>query len=256
MDRDRIREEVRAVLAERLAPPAAPSSAAAAPASWRRFDEARDPRGRALVTQADVMRARAGAKELAVPEGAIVTPLARETAGRLGVALKGRASSAATSAPPAPAADPAPAGRRTVALAADHGGYALKELLKPFLAGLGHEVIDLGTRDASPVDYPDFSHQVARTVAEGRAALGIMVDSVGVGSAMAANRHRGVRAAPCSTTLQAASARAHNDANVLTLGARHLGEDAAKAVVKAFLEGAFEGGRHAARVGKIEAGGA
>ena len=79
-----------------------------------------------------------------------------------------------------------------------------------------------------------------------------MIDGVGVGSAMAANRHRGIRAAPCSTTLQAHSAREHNDANVLTLGGRHLGEDVAKAIVKTFLETPFAGGRHAPRVQKIE----
>jgi ribose 5-phosphate isomerase B len=261
MERESIREQVRAVLMEKLAPPAAaPAPEGRTPVrkddvvSWRRFDDPRGP-ARPLVTQADVVRARAAGGSLAVPPGAIVTPLARETAGRLGVALGAGAAPAA----PAPVAavsavpqEPPRAGRR-VALAADHGGFALKEVLRPFVAGLGYDVVDFGTKDASPVDYPDFAHRVADAVAQGRAAFGIVVDGVGVGSAMAANRHRGVRAAPCSTTLQAESAREHNDANVLTLGGRHVGEDAAKAIVRTFLATAFAGGRHLPRVEKIDA---
>jgi ribose 5-phosphate isomerase B len=122
----------------------------------------------------------------------------------------------------------------------------------PFVAGLGFEVTDLGTKDATPVDYPDFAHAVAKAVTGGGATFGIVVDGVGVGSAMAVNRHPGARAAPCSTTLQAHSAREHNDANVLTLGGRHLGEDVGKAIAKEFLETPFAGGRHLPRVQKID----
>jgi ribose 5-phosphate isomerase B len=264
MDRDRLREEVREALTARLkiaAPPAEarPAASAAPPAdvlSWRRFDDrtARRP----LVTEADVMRARGGARTLAVPKDALVTPLARETAGRLGVRLEegsGGATHAEAHAGREAEARAATGGpRKAVALAADHGGFALKEALKPFVAGLGFEVADLGTKDATPVDYPDFAHAVAGAVTSGKAAFGIVVDGVGVGSAMAVNRHAGARAAPCSTTLQARSAREHNDANVLTLGGRHLGEDVAKAIVKEFLEAPFAGGRHEPRVRKIEVG--
>jgi ribose 5-phosphate isomerase B len=262
MERDRIREQVRAVLAERLGAEAPPAGnqrpAPAALVSWRRFDDPRDAAPRALLTQADVLKAR-GSKTVDVPPGAIVTPLARETADRLGIALAPGGAPAATVAAPAPApraeSGPAVPAARSVVLAADHGGFVLKEALKPFVAGLGFAVNDLGTTSADPVDYPDFAHRVAEAVAGGRAAFGIMVDGVGVGSAMAANRHKGIRAAPCSTTLQAQSAREHNDANVLTLGGRHLGEDVAKAVAKAFLETPFAGGRHAPRVRKIDAAG-
>jgi ribose 5-phosphate isomerase B len=245
MERERIREKVREALLDRF-PAAAPAPSTAAPAvapkaadllSWRRFDDAPSAR-RELITEADVMRARAGGKVLNAPADAIVTPLARETAGRLGVRIEA-----------AGAGDP---GRKVVALAADHGGFALKESLKAFVATLGFAVTDFGTKDATPVDYPDFAHQVADAVTGGRAAFGIVVDGVGVGSAMAVNRHRGARAAPCSTTIQAHSAREHNDANVLTLGGRHLGEDAAKAIVTEFLATPFAGGRHAPRVAKIE----
>jgi ribose 5-phosphate isomerase B len=264
MDREVLREKVRAALTERLESSTAPAEASrpADVVSWRRFDDPRDARPRALVTEADVMRARASGKPLAAPRGAIVTPLARETAGRLGVKIEDAAAEPAAAPAPAQAtAQPAPApaaapqaGKRTVALAADHGGFALKEVLKPFVAGLGFDVVDLGTKDLTPVDYPDFAHQAAAAVTGGRAVFAIVVDGVGVGSAMAVNRHRGARAAPCSTTLQAQSAREHNDANVLTLGGRHLGEDVAKAIARTFLETPFASGRHVPRVAKIEAG--
>jgi ribose 5-phosphate isomerase B len=260
MERERIREHVRAVLTGKLAagqePQAAPGREAA-PAdlvSWRRFDDTDRLARKPLVTQADVMRAR-GAKALHVGPDAIVTPLAAETAGRLGITIERtpQAASAAASAPRDAAATQPSQAARVVAIGADHGGFALKELLLPFVGGLGFAVVDLGTKDTAPVDYPDFAHKVAAEVAARRAAFGIMVDGVGVGSAMAANRHSGIRAAPCSTTLQAHSAREHNDANVLTLGGRHLGEDAAKAIVRTFLETAFAGGRHVPRVEKIDA---
>jgi ribose 5-phosphate isomerase B len=254
MERDQLREKVRAALTERLAAPTPPSpsgppaAALADVVSWRRFDDASPARRRALVTEADVVRARETGRVLAVAAGAIVTPLARETAGRLGVKIEEGTLPAAQPAPEAPSRS-AP---KSVALAADHGGFALKEILKPFVTTLGFEVVDLGTKDTTPVDYPDFAHQAASAVTGGRAAFAIVVDGVGVGSAMAVNRHQGARAAPCTTTLQAQSAREHNDANVLTLGGRHLGEDAAKAIVKTFLETPFLGGRHAPRVRKIE----
>jgi ribose 5-phosphate isomerase B len=254
MERDALREKVRAALVERLVPSAPPPAVTpdrpADVVSWRRFDDARGGGPRQLVTEADVMRARSAGKVLGVAPGSIVTPLARETAGRLGVRIEeGGAQASQAAAPPATPASPP---KKAVALAADHGGFALKEALKPFVSGLGFAVEDLGTSDMNPVDYPDFAHQAASAVTAGRAAFAIVVDGVGVGSAMAVNRHRGARAAPCSTTLQAQSAREHNDANVLTLGGRHIGEDVAKAIVKTFLETPFAGGRHLPRVQKIE----
>jgi ribose 5-phosphate isomerase B len=256
MERERLREQVRAAVMERLGPGVghAPLAASRAPAAdlvtWRRFDDPWPPAARQLVTEADVMRARGGTRILPVAGDAIVTPLARETAGRVGVAFEGGAA-------PGPAArpdggGPRPSALRTVVMAADHGGFALKESLKPFVADLGFAVLDLGTSDAQPVDYPDFAHRAAAAVASGRAEFGIVVDAVGIASAMCANRHRGIRAAPCSTAEQAQSAREHNDANVLTLGGRHLGDPAARALAKVFLETPFAGGRHLPRVRKID----
>ena len=140
-----------------------------------------------------------------------------------------------------------------LALGADHGGVAMKDALRTFLTELGHDVVDLGTTGSGAVDYPDFAVAVARTVADGRVDLGVMVDGAGIGSCMAANKVAGVRAAMCHDVTTAANAREHNDANVLTLGGTLLGQRLAQEIVRTFLQTPFGGGRHAARVGKINA---
>ena len=139
----------------------------------------------------------------------------------------------------------------TVAVAADHGGYDLKSLLLPELQGLGFGVLDLGTDSRESVDYPDFADAVARAVEDGRARWGLLVCGTGIGMSMAANRHRGVRAALVHDGLTARLARQHNDANVLVLGGRILGPELAKDCIKIFFATAFEGGRHARRVAKF-----
>lgn len=143
---------------------------------------------------------------------------------------------------------------RTLAIASDHAGFALKEQLKLALEQMGQRFEDLGTRDERSCDYPDFAHAVARGVAEGRFALGVLVCGTGLGMSMAANRHAGVRAALCTESFAARMARAHNDANVLCLGSRVVGAGVAQEILRAFLEGRFEGGRHAGRVAKLEPG--
>jgi ribose 5-phosphate isomerase B len=191
------------------------------------------------VTEADVRAAARAGRTVELPAGAVVTPAARDLAGTLGVALR-----------EAPGTAP---GRQVVALGADHGGFPLKEQLKSVLAESGYEVLDLGTHDAQPVDYPDFAVAVARAVAEGRAWRGIMIDGAGIGSAMAANKIAGVRAALCYDLTTAQNAREHNDANVLTLGGTLIGTRLATDIVRTFLSVAFGGGRHAKRVAKITA---
>jgi len=146
------------------------------------------------------------------------------------------------------------AGAGLIALASDHAGFALKEQLKPVLTQLGRRFEDLGTHDESSCDYPDFAHRVARGIVEGRFALGVLVCGTGIGMSMAANRHAGVRAAVCSESFAARMARAHNDANVLCLGSRIVGVGVAHETLRAFLAGSFEGGRHLARVRKLEPG--
>ncbi len=138
-----------------------------------------------------------------------------------------------------------------VAIGADHAGFLLKEAIKRALATLAVEVEDLGTGSADSVDYPDFAARVARGVAAGTYDRGILVCGTGIGMAMAANKIAGVRAAPVVDADTARLARAHNDANVLALGARVTTPDRALEIVRVFLDTPFEGGRHQRRVDKI-----
>jgi ribose 5-phosphate isomerase B len=138
-----------------------------------------------------------------------------------------------------------------IAIGADHAGFALKERLRLRLAQQGHEVVDCGTASGESCDYPDFARPVATDVAEGRADRGVLVCSTGIGMAMAANKIAGVRAAPAQSEDEVRLTREHNDANVLTLGAKYLDEDRAAALLEVFLNTAFAGGRHARRVAKI-----
>jgi ribose 5-phosphate isomerase B len=138
-----------------------------------------------------------------------------------------------------------------IAIGADHAGFALKEKVRSRLAAEGHEVIDFGTDSTDSCDYPDFAQPVGNGVAQGRADRGILVCSTGIGMAIAANKIRGVRAAPAQSEDEVRLTREHNDANVLTLGAKYLDEDRAAALIHTFLETEFTGGRHARRVAKI-----
>ena len=138
-----------------------------------------------------------------------------------------------------------------IALAADHAGFALKEKLLRRLAEAGHEVSDFGTHTDQSCDYPEFAEQVARAVADGRAERGIVVCMSGIAPAIAANKVRGVRAAPAENVDEVRLTREHNDANVLTLGARFTTEDRAVELIRVFLSTEFEGGRHARRVAQV-----
>ena len=142
-------------------------------------------------------------------------------------------------------------GQETVALASDHGGYELKELLKHELAAKGYKLLDLGTNSADSVDYPDFGRALAEAVASGKATRGVGICGSGIGISIALNRQPGVRAALVGDSLSARLSRQHNDANVLCLGARTTGIDVAKDCLNAFLSTAFEGGRHTRRVEKL-----
>jgi ribose 5-phosphate isomerase B len=139
----------------------------------------------------------------------------------------------------------------TIAIAADHAGYDLKVLLVPELKSLGFEVLDLGTNNRDSVDYPDFADALARAIEGGRAKRGVLVCGTGIGIAIAANRHRAVRAGVCHDTTTARLTRQHNDANVLALGSRIVGAEVAKDCLRAFLSTEFEGGRHQRRVAKM-----
>ena len=153
------------------------------------------------------------------------------------------------------AAVPAPEGssaRKAVAIGADHGGYELKEALKPDLTALGFEIQDVGTNSKDAVDYPDFAHAVAQAVSTGKAWRGIMIDGAGIGSCIVANKVPGVRAGMAYDISSANNSREHNDTNVLTLGAGLIGISLAKQIVKTWLTTDFAGGRHTPRVDKIK----
>ena len=138
-----------------------------------------------------------------------------------------------------------------IALGADHAGYPLKTAVAKHLADLGHDVLDLGTDSEASVDYPSFCAAVGRAVVSGEADRGIVMGGSGQGEAIAANKVHGVRAALCLDQFTARLAREHNDANVLSLGGRILAEIFAMTIVDVFLETAFEGGRHVARLEQI-----
>ncbi|MSP83414.1 MAG: ribose 5-phosphate isomerase B [Alphaproteobacteria bacterium] len=138
-----------------------------------------------------------------------------------------------------------------IAIGSDHAGLGLKAVLVTEMSNLGYKVDDLGTSGAGSVDYPDYADRVAEALAAGWADRGVLVCGTGIGMSMAANRHRHVRAAVCHDAVSARLTRAHNDANVLCLGARLIGEEVAKDCLRVFLATPFEGGRHAARVAKF-----
>lgn len=140
---------------------------------------------------------------------------------------------------------------RAVAIGADHGGFQLKQQLLPFLIQEGYHVLDCGTFSPDPVDYPDIAYAVARLVSNGAVARGIIIDGAGIGSAMVANKVPGVRAAMCYDSATARNAREHNDANVLTLGARMMSADTARELVMIFLTTECTEPRHQKRVAKI-----
>lgn len=201
--------------------------------------------GRNLISERQVRDAKAeGRQILTIPEGAIVTPLAADTARSLGITLQ-RATHHV------PDRGPEPDGPIVIAIGSDHGGYDLKEAVKKKLEAAGQRVIDVGTDSPKACDYPDFAYAVAAMVAGGKATHGIMIDGVGVGSAIACNKVPGVRAACGYNEFAAWNARAHNNANVLTLGSRAMGSEVVHRIVAVFLETDFEGGRHEKRVGKV-----
>jgi ribose 5-phosphate isomerase B len=140
-----------------------------------------------------------------------------------------------------------------IAIGADHAGFALKQHLLATLTRLGHQIDDLGTHSSEPVDYPDICARVARAVVEHRAERGIVVGGSGQGEQMAANKVPGTRAALCNDLYTARMSRLHNDANVLSIGARIVACGLAEEVVTVWLSTGFEGGRHQRRIDQIAA---
>jgi len=180
--------------------------------------------------------------EMRIAIGSIVTPSAREAAAARGVRIL-ELPEDQVSALALP--------DKTIAIGADHGGFQLKEALKPLLEGLGLQVRDVGVYEEKPADYPDLALKVAELVAAGTATRGVVIDGAGIGSSIAANKVPGIRAALCYDKSSARNSREHNDSNVLTLGARLITQTQAEDVLRTWLATAFGGGRHQARVQKI-----
>jgi RpiB/LacA/LacB family sugar-phosphate isomerase len=141
-----------------------------------------------------------------------------------------------------------------IAIGADHAGFALKQRLGDTLRDLGHEVTDVGTSSADPVDYPDYAEAVGKLILAGSVDRGVLICGSGVGASVAANKLRGIRAAVCHDTYSARQGVEHDDMNILVLGARIIGEELARELVRAFLAAGFIAEeRHVRRVAKIEA---
>jgi ribose 5-phosphate isomerase B len=204
-----------------------------------------------LITAADLERVPQNG-ELAVTDDTLITPLAREEAERRGIKFRvASAPDKQISSSEALEEHSPEKSARVVAIGADHGGFELKQQLKRHLRDWGYQVLDLGTDSGEAVDYPDFAEAVGNAVARGEAWLGIVLDSAGIGSSIAANKVPGVRAALCYDRATARNSREHNDANVLTLGAKLIAPEAAREIVALWLATPFAGGRHQRRVDKI-----
>ena len=242
--RDRVRALVRDVLtkampAESEAPTSNIPTSLTSPASPR-STVTRDESAKLVITEDDVRGLEQGAV-LRIAENAKLTPLAADIVNERGIEIVRRIPRSGSKQ------------QKTIAVGADHGGYAMKEELKALLNELGHRVHDFGTNSESAVDYPDFAHAVARAVADGSAEVGIMIDGAGVGSAMTANKVPGVRAAACYSVDVARNSREHNDANVLTLGSKTISSAEMREIVRAWLSTDLTEDRHRKRVRKIEA---
>ncbi len=206
--------------------------------SEREYD--RDESSKSLITEDD-LRGLDNGSRVRVSETAKYTPLAADIINEKGLVLihkKARVDGIKV---------------KSVAIAADHGGYAFKEELKRFLDQMGLQVRDFGTNSADPVDYPDFAHAAAKAVASGHVDIAIVIDGAGIGSAMTANKVAGVRAAACYSPALAKNSREHNGANVLTLGSGQNSLDDAREIVRAFITSEISEERHRRRVAKIDA---
>lgn len=198
-----------------------------------------------IITETDARMLEAGST-VELLSGGHVTPLARDTlaARRITVVEADARSGGTADLPP-------PADIRRVAIASDHTGVVLRRALVPWLRGRGLAVLDLGTEGTEAVDYPDVAGHVALAVARGEADAGIVIDGAGIGSAIAANKIRGVRAAMCQNETLARYAREHNGANVLTLGATLVDAAEARSIVEVWLSTPMREPRYIRRLAKI-----
>ena len=204
----------------------------------REYD--RDESAKQLITEDDLRGLEAGSR-VRIAEAAKFTPLASDIISEKGIILIRKQSRSEGLKV------------RSVAIASDHGGFEMKEQLKQYCEQLGLQVRDFGTNSKDAVDYPDFAHAAAKAVAAGHVDVGVVIDGAGIGSAMAANKVSGVRAAACYSPALARNSREHNGANLLTLGSGQNSFDEVKEIVRAFITTEITEERHKRRVGKIDA---
>ncbi len=210
------------------------------PATSTEATNTRDESSKTVITEDDVRDLSSGAV-LRIAENARLTPLAADIVSEKKIEIVRRVSRRGSKT------------SKLIAVGADHGGFKMKEELKAFLAELGHQVHDFGANSEDPVDYPDLAYAVAKSVSEGTADVGIVIDGAGVGSAITANKVPGVRAAACYSVAVARNSREHNDANVLSLGSKTITSAEMREIVKAWLATEISEERHRKRVAKIEA---
>ena len=204
-----------------------------------------------LITEADVLKISGnGSGVIPVGKNDILTPLARDRITSIGLKIVDRETVDKTN--PGKQSDIDPVQSTRVVIASDHTGFKIKSILKQFLSEKNLDVIDAGTFDESSCDYPDFAYAAANKVAMKEAGFGIIIDATGIPSAITANKIPGIRAATCYNEFSARSAREHNNANVLVVGAKALGEETIKSIIDTWLNTEFAGDRHQRRLDKIK----
>src|SRR5678815_957000 len=240
--RDRVRALVKEVLSKTPVEPEPPQSKFIdiVPPKPVETQFTKDESAKNVITEDDLRDLSPGSV-LRIGENARLTPLAADLVKQNNIELVRRTPRRGSKA------------IRLVAIGADHGGFKMKEELASLLRELGHSVHDFGTNSEDPVDYPDFAHAVARSVADKASDVGIIIDGAGVGSAMTANKVPGVRAAACYSVAVAKNSREHNDANVLTLGSKTISSAEMREIVSAWLNTEITEDRHKKRVAKIDA---
>ncbi len=239
--RDRVRELVKQVL-DSVPLGGTPEEVAVklSPVTPFEKDFDRDESAKTLLTEDDFRGLERGAK-IRIAEDARLTPSASDAVNERGLELIRKESRNASLKV------------KTVGIGGDHGGYEMKERIEEYLKGLGLLVRDFGTHSKDAVDYPDYAHFVAEAVSNGKIEVGIVIDGAGIGSAMAAGKVPGVRAAACYNVTLARNSREHNGANVLSLGSGQNTFEEAQQIVYAFLTNEITEDRHKKRVGKIDA---
>ena len=208
-----------------------------------------------LILESDIIKlSRQGLKVLAAAPYDIITPLALDKIKSLGISIISREESEKIEADPSGGGSGAPAVKlNKVAIGGDHTGFQIKGVLSKILTDKSYGVIDVGTFDESSCDYPDFALAVCLNVIGKKVDFGVIVDATGIPSAITANKLPGIRAATCYNEFSARSAREHNNANVLVVGAKALGEETIKSILDVFMTTPFAGGRHQKRLDKISA---